>query len=142
MKGLFTLLAACLAFAGFGQVQSFSLLEAQQYAIEHSYSVLNNTMEYEKSKKVLQKIMGWTNYGIHICNVIHKTFEKDKATGHLGTFIQKKCETTIFLNTTDREKFNSPVQVTQRDSRAIPFDTFFFDINENGIPKECEEQLW
>ena len=101
-----------------------------------------NTNDIEKSKKVMHKIIGWTDYGIHICNVIHKTFEKDKATGHLGTLIQNKSETTIFLNATDKEDFRSPVEVKQRDSRGIPFEKFYFDINEDGIPKECNEPKW
>lgn len=101
-----------------------------------------NTNDIEKSKKVLQKIISWTEYGIHICNVIHKTFEKDRATGHLGTFIQKKCETTIFLSSTDADDFRSPVLVKQKDSRGIPFDNFYFEINDNGIPQECKEPKW
>jgi hypothetical protein len=101
-----------------------------------------NTNDLVKSKKVLHKIMEWTNYGIHVCNVIHKTFEKDKATGHLGTFIQKKCETTIFLSSTDKDDFKSPVLVKQKDSRGIPFDDFYFEINQNGIPQECQQPKW
>jgi outer membrane protein len=35
------------------QVMSFTLEEAQSYAIENAYSVQNNVLEYEKSKKIL-----------------------------------------------------------------------------------------
>tara|TARA_R110000803_G_scaffold69058_2_gene131225 strand:+ start:8453 stop:9292 length:840 start_codon:yes stop_codon:yes gene_type:complete len=101
-----------------------------------------NTNDIEKSKTVGQKILEW-NEGCHIITVIHKTFEKDKATGHLGTFVQKKAETTIFLNVTDAETKNSPVEVKQKDSRGAPFDTFYFDLDlTNVMPKECEPAKW
>lgn len=101
-----------------------------------------NTNDIEKSKAVAQKIMQW-NEGCHICTVIHKTFDKDRGTGHLGSFIQKKAETTIFLNVTDPEVKNSPVEVRQKDSRGAPFDTFYFDLDENTvIPKECKNEGW
>ncbi len=97
-----------------------------------------NTNDIEKSKEVSQKIMQW-NEGCHIIAVIHKTFDKDRATGHLGSFIQKKAETTIFLKIMDKEVKNSPVEVKQYDSRGAPFDTFYFDLDLNTVtPKECE----
>tara|TARA_R110000772_G_scaffold129693_4_gene237909 strand:- start:1812 stop:2651 length:840 start_codon:yes stop_codon:yes gene_type:complete len=101
-----------------------------------------NTNDIEKSKEVAQKIMQW-NKNCHILAVIHKTFEKDKATGHLGTFIQKKCETSIFLKVTDMDTVNSPVEVTQKDSRGAPFDKFYFNLELSTVtPKECNETNW
>lgn len=101
-----------------------------------------NTNDIEKSKAVSQKIMTW-NEGCHIISVIHKTFDKDRATGHLGSFVQKKAETTIFLKITDKEVKNSPVEVKQFDSRGAPFDTFYFDLDlETVTPKECELGDW
>lgn len=55
MKGIITSLAICWSVLAIGQVPSFTLLEAQQYAIENAYSVRNNTLEYEKSKKILME---------------------------------------------------------------------------------------
>ena len=101
-----------------------------------------NTNDIEKSKVIAQKIMSW-NEGCHVQCVIHKTFDKDKATGHLGSFVQKKAETTIFLRTTDKDVKNSPIEVKQYDSRGAPFDTFFFDLDLNTVtPKECEVEPW
>ena len=99
-----------------------------------------NTNDIEKSNKVYQKLKQW-NKGCHLCGVIHKTFDKDKATGHLGSYVQKKAETTIFLKTTDKEVKNSPVEVKQFDARGAPFDTFYFDLDlETVLPKECENE--
>lgn len=100
----------------------------------------SNTNDIEKSKGVAQKIMEW-NEGCHVCCVIHKTFDKDKATGHLGSFVQKKAETTIFLRTVDKDNSNSPIEVKQFDSRGAPFEPFHFDLDlETVIPKECKNE--
>jgi hypothetical protein len=102
-----------------------------------------NPNDIIQSNRVIEKLKEWTEYGIHICCVIHKTFEKDKAFGHLGTYIQKKVETSIFLEVTDFETRNSPVKVIQKDSRGAPFDPFFFDLDLNTlIPKQCEDNNW
>lgn len=103
----------------------------------------SNPNDINQSNKVINKLKEWTEYGIHICCVIHKTFEKDKAFGHLGTYVQKKCETSIFLNITDASEINSPVKVYQKDSRGAPFDDFYFDLDLNNLkPKECNEPSW
>ena len=102
-----------------------------------------NPNDITQSNAVINKLKEWTSFGIHICCVIHKTFDKDKAFGHLGTYVQKKCETSIFLSVTDAETKNSPVKVTQKDSRGAPFDDFYFDLDlQTLIPKQCEEQKW
>lgn len=99
-----------------------------------------DTNNITKSKEVIEKLMKWTSYGIHINTVIHKTFEKEKGTGHLGSYVQKKCETTIFLKSTDEDNNNAPVLVIQKDARGVPFEKFWFDIDEyNSLPKLCEE---
>lgn len=102
-----------------------------------------NPNDINQSNDVINNLKKWTSYGIHICNVIHKTFDKDKAFGHLGTYIQKKVETSIFLSVTDDTVKNSPVKVNQKDSRGAPFDDFYFDLDlHNLIPKLCEEPKW
>jgi len=99
-----------------------------------------NTNDMEKSKVVAQKIQAWGE-GCHVCTVIHKTFDKDKGTGHLGTIIQNKAETTVFLKIVDMDVYNSPVEVRQRDARGASFETFYFDLNLNTVtPKECKNE--
>ena len=102
-----------------------------------------NPNDINKANEVINIIKKWTSYGIHLCCVIHKTFDKDKAFGHLGTYVQKKCETSIFLEVTDENDKNSPVKVKQKDSRGAPFDDFFFDLDLSILqPKECKEPKW
>jgi len=100
----------------------------------------SNENDIIQSKAVIKKLKEWTELGIHVCCVIHKTFDKEKAFGHLGTYIQKKIETSVFLEITDSDIKNSPVKVTQKDSRGAPFDNFYFDLDLNNLrPKECIE---
>jgi len=102
-----------------------------------------NENDVKQSKAVIKKLKEWTDLGIHICCVIHKTFEKDKAFGHLGSYLQKKIETSIFLAVTEPDKKNSPVKVEQKDSRGAPFDNFYFDLDLNNLmPKECDNNEW
>jgi hypothetical protein len=102
-----------------------------------------NENDVVQSKAVISKLKEWTELGFHICCVIHKTFEKEKAFGHLGSYVQKKCETSIFLEVTDPSVKNSPVKVRQKDSRGAPFEDFYFDLDlHNLMPKECEPAKW
>lgn len=98
-----------------------------------------NFNNVERSNEVILKLLEWSGMGVHICGVIHKTFDKDKARGHLGTMFQEKIETSIFLKKTDKDDKNAPVEVRNEDSRGAPFDTFYFDLDMNNVlPKECE----
>lgn len=102
-----------------------------------------NFNNVDKSYEAINKLMEWSKMGIHIIGVIHKTYEKEKARGHLGTLFQEKIETSIFLKNTDKDKFNAPIEVRNEDSRGAPFKTFYFDLDtDKAIPKECENEVW
>lgn len=102
-----------------------------------------NTNDIVKSKDIIKRLEAITKQGIHVCGVIHKTFEKDRATGHLGGYVQKKSETVIFLSDTDQDTINAPIKVHQKDSRGAPFQDFYFDLDQETIlPKECEQAKW
>src|SRR5690606_31931111 len=112
-------------------------------SIDGIADLCENTNDIEKSKKVAKKMMEWNSTGLHLCNILHKTFEKERGTGHLGSFVEKKSESIIFLKSTDQNDKNSPVEVKQKSSRGAPFDSFYFDLDtETVIPKECEQPKW
>lgn len=109
-------------------------------SIDGIADLCENTNDIEKSKRVAQKLMQWNSQGFHLCGVLHKTFEKDRGTGHLGSFAQKKSETVIFLRNTDTENKNGAIEVKQKDSRGAPFDDFHFLLDDYTIlPKLIEE---
>lgn len=104
--------------------------------------LLDNPNDIEKSNAVASKLKKWRKDNeMHINVVIHKNSTSNKATGHLGSAIQKKSETVILLKDTDEntDNRNSPIKVQQIYSRGAPFDSFFFDLDENtALPKECD----
>lgn len=115
-------------------------------SIDGVADLLDNTNDIEKSVMVAQKLKKWRKENLmHISTVIHKISTSDKATGHLGSFIQKKAETVILLKDTsdDPKDKNSPIEVIQSYSRGAPFDPFYFKLDENTMPHECKEKdIW
>lgn len=99
-----------------------------------------------ESDNVIEFVEKWTSTGLHLCVVIHKTYEKDKAFGSIGTKIQDKLETSIFLQSTRGEKeddTNQPIKVFQRDARGAAFNSFYFDLDlTTMIPKVCDAPDW
>ena len=69
----------------------------------------------------------------HIVTVIHSNFGSDKATGHLGSTLYKKCETAINLEANTVNK--GLVTVSCKMSRNTAFEDFSFMVNDYGLPK-------
>ena len=83
---------------------------------------------------VAQKLMQWTKeLNCHIVTVIHSNFGSDKATGHLGSTLYKKCETAINLEANTVNK--GLVTVSCKMSRNTAFEDFSFMVNDYGLPK-------
>ena len=86
-----------------------------------------------QSNKLIQYLMKWTqDLNIHIITVIHSNFNSDKATGHLGSFMEKKTETQISLELSADDRDLAVVKC--RRSRGYPFDSFAFKIMSDGLP--------
>lgn len=78
---------------------------------------------------LVQYLMKWTEeLGIHIVTVIHSNFGSNKPTGHLGSFLEKKCETQIAMEYDDETKLSI---VKCMRSRGVPFDDFSFELIKN-----------
>lgn len=71
-------------------------------------------------------------YDCHIMTVIHSNYGSDKATGHLGSTLYKKCETAISLEKSTTH--NGRVDVKCKLSRGFRFDNFSFEINQYELP--------
>ena len=95
--------------------------------------LVSDVNSLEESNAVVQKLMEWSaKFNCHIINVIHQNYGTAKMTGHLGSFLEKKCETHIELeaNTANKEW----VTVKCKRSRGYAFETFSFKVNELGLP--------
>lgn len=101
-------------------------------SIDGVADLVEDVNDLKASNEITQKLMTWSNdYNIAIITVIHKNFGTDKATGHLGSAVLKKSESTVFLH-----KEEDVVTVSAKYSRNIPFDDFTFRVNVEGIPEE------
>jgi hypothetical protein len=111
-------------------------------SIDGLADLVDNTNDIEKSLKVAQKLKKWRRENnMHINTVIHRNSTTDKATGHLGSFVQKKAETVILLKDTEENPRikNSPIEVVQTYSRGVSFDPFHFKLNDETLPHLCKE---
>lgn len=96
--------------------------------------LVSDVNDIEQSNDCVQKLMEWSaNYNCHIITVIHSNFGTNKATGHLGSFLMKKTETEIHLETNDVN--NSLINVSCKRSRGYSFSPFTFKVNNYGYPK-------
>ena len=95
--------------------------------------LVSDVNNLEESNLCVQKIMELSaKYDCHIITVIHSNYGTDKATGHLGSFLYKKCETAISLEANTVHPDN--VTAICKISRGYAFDTFSFSINRFGLP--------
>lgn len=82
-----------------------------------------------ESNSITQRIMKWSSeLDTHIILVIHNTYGVKKATGHLGSYLEKKAETICYL---DREKNLTKVSF---ETRGFGIDEFAFTLDNYGLP--------
>lgn len=62
-----------------------------------------------------------------------------KPTGHLGSALQKKCETEIHLEKNEFD--NSIIDVKCVSSRGRAFDTFSFFVNSASLPEIANNDI-
>lgn len=84
-------------------------------------------------------LMKWTEQqNCHICVVIHKAGNTDKARGHLGTAVQIKAESVIIMDNLTDDSGNiidtNTVKIRSGYSRGIPFNEFYLSVNDEGLP--------
>jgi hypothetical protein len=85
----------------------------------------------EQSTQLTEKLLQWTSkVNCHITGILHKNFGTSKPVGHVGSSVLKKAETVMFI-----EKENELTKVVCEYSRNIPFDEFYFEVDENWLPK-------
>lgn len=101
--------------------------------IDGAADLVSDVNNLEQCNEITQRLMSWTvDYNCHITTIIHSNFGSDKPTGHLGSFLEKKAETQIKL---EKNHINKGwVSVECKRSRNRGFETFSFEINDDGLP--------
>ena len=96
--------------------------------------LMYNSNCIEESDAVVGEMMALsTEYNCHIMNVLHTNPNSDKARGHIGSTLQRKAETMIYVR-----KVGERSVVEPQFCRNEEFAPFAFHITEEGLPEECE----
>ena len=92
-----------------------------------------NTNDLEESDALVGALMSLsTKTNTHILCVLHTNPGSDKARGHLGSSLQRKAETVIFVHR------NGECSVVEPQfCRNEPFERFAFQVNSDGLPELC-----
>ncbi len=92
-----------------------------------------NTNDLEESDALVTELMALSTLAeTHILCVLHTNPGSDKARGHLGSSLQRKAETVLFVHRVGETSVVEP-----QFCRNEPFERFAFSINEEGIPEVC-----
>jgi hypothetical protein len=93
-----------------------------------------NTNDLEESDALVNALMRLsTETNTHIICVLHTNPGSDKARGHLGSSLQRKAESVLYVHR------NGECSVVEPQfCRNEPFERFAFTISEDGIPELCE----
>ncbi len=93
-----------------------------------------NTNDLEESDALVAELMALSTIAqTHIICVLHTNPGSDKARGHLGSSLQRKAESVLFVH---RDGDCSIVE--PQFCRNEPFERFAFTISEEGIPQLCD----
>jgi hypothetical protein len=92
-------------------------------------SSVNNELECYALAELFMKTTA--DNEIHLITILHKNSQGNKPTGHLGSAIQKKAETVMWLSKSKKDGF---VKATSRETRNEPFEDFEFKLNNEKIP--------
>jgi hypothetical protein len=92
--------------------------------------LMYNTNDIAESDSIVGRLMALsTDYSCHILRVLHTNPDSDKARGHIGSTLQRKAETVLFVH-----KVGESSVVEPQFCRNEEFEPFAFIIDEEGLP--------
>ena len=92
-----------------------------------------NTNDLEESDALVTELMALSTLAeTHILCVLHTNPGSDKARGHLGSSLQRKAETVLFVHRVGETSVVEP-----QFCRNEPFERFAFTVDDEGIPVLC-----
>lgn len=115
-------------------VDAIKLFKPNLVVIDGIADLMYNSNCIEESDTVVGDMMALsTEYNCHIMSVLHTNPNSDKARGHIGSTLQRKAETMIYVH-----KIGDCSVVEPQFCRNEEFAPFAFHITEEGLPEECE----
>ena len=110
------------------------LLHYDIVVIDGIADLQRNTNDLEESDALVTELMAMsTRDNTHILCILHTNPGSDKARGHLGSSLQRKAETVIFVHRAGDVSIVEP-----QFCRNEPFERFAFRVNDEGIPEVCD----
>ena len=92
-----------------------------------------DTNDLRESDALVGELMALsTNYNCHILCVLHTNPGTDKARGHVGSSLQRKAESVLYVHKVDKTSIVEP-----QFCRNEPFERFAFQITPDGLPELC-----
>ena len=111
-------------------VEEVELLRPSFVVVDGIADLQRNTNDLEESDRLVNRLMALsTLYDCHILCVLHANPGTDKARGHLGSSLQRKAETVIYVHKVGERSIVEP-----QFCRNEPFERFAFMVGEEGIP--------
>ena len=108
-------------------------LKPRLVVIDGISDLLYNTNDLEESEELVSTLMRTSSRLMnHILMVLHTNPNSDKARGHIGSALQRKSESVIYVR-----KVGDTSIVEPQFCRNEPFDRFAFRINGEGLPVEA-----
>ena len=132
-----------LALLEYG-IKSFS---PKLVVVDGMSDLINNPNNLEESESLVSRLLALSSeYNCHIMSVLHANPNSDKARGHLGSTLQRKVETMLYVHKTGEISMVEP-----QFCRNEPFERFAFKVEEVknaemlgddciglGVPVECD----
>ena len=115
-------------------VDAIKLFKPKLVVIDGISDLMYNSNCIEESDAIVGELMALsTEYNCHIMSVLHTNPNSDKARGHIGSTLQRKVETMIYVHKVEERSVVEP-----QFCRNEEFAPFAFYITEEGLPEECE----
>ena len=115
-------------------VEEVELLRPSFVVVDGIADLQRNTNDLEESDRLVNRLMALsTLYDCHILCVLHANPGTDKARGHLGSSLQRKAETVIYVHKVGERSIVEP-----QFCRNEPFERFAFMVDKEGIPVLAE----
>ena len=113
---------------------AIELYKPQLVVVDGISDLMYNTNDIEESDRIVGRLMALsTEHNCHILCVLHTNPNSDKARGHIGSTLQRKAETVIFVHKVGECSVAEP-----QFCRNEEFEPFAFIIDEEGLPVECD----
>ena len=110
------------------------LFKPKLVVIDGISDLMYNSNCIEESDAIVGQLMALsTEYNCHFMCVLHTNPNSDKARGYIGSTLQRKAETMIYVHKIEERSVVEP-----QFCRNEEFAPFAFYITEEGLPEECE----